>query len=138
MDFVDLTLKFATLATLLIGGMAVYIAVWNNSRQLAAHIFLTYSDRLRSLRSSVSYDLSRPEAISEAIYLIFEFHSLRRRGYVPSSIWEIWEADMTHLLNTAAFLELWPKIRSRFENHPHFLGWVADRQRLAGRPSVST
>jgi hypothetical protein len=130
---IDLILKFATLATLLVGGVAVYIAVRNNSRQLAAQIFLTYSDRLRSVRSSASNDISRPEAIWEATYLIFEFHSLRRRGYVPNSVWQIWESDMTDLLNTAAFVELWPKIQPRFRNHPHFLSWVAERHRVRGK-----
>lgn len=129
MHLADLILRFSTLATLLIGGIAVYIAVRNNSRQLAATVFLAYSDRLRAVRSSASNDFSRPEAILDAIYLIFEFHSLRRRGYIPAPIWQIWEADMTNLLNTPAFVELWPKLQPRFENHPHFLAWVAKRRR---------
>jgi hypothetical protein len=130
MHLIDLILKLGTLATLLVGGIAVYIAVRNNSRQLAAQIFLTYSDRLRAVRRSAANDFSRPEAILEAVYLIFEFHSLRRRGYVPNPVWRIWEADMTDLLNTAAFVDLWPKMQPRFENHPHFLAWVAERHRV--------
>ena len=132
MHLIDLILKFVALATLLIGGIAVYIAVRNNSRQLGAQIFLAYSDRLRAVRSAVANDFSRPEALSEATYLVFEFHSLRRRGYIANSIWQIWESDMTDLLNTTAFVELWPKIQPHFENHPHFLAWVAERHRLRG------
>lgn len=126
----DLVLKTITFGTLLVGACALYVAVRNNSRQLAAQIFLAYSNRVREIRSAVGNDFTKPEAILEAVYLIFEFHSLRRRGYVPTPIWQIWEADMTDLLNTPSFLQLWPSIRPRFENHPHFLTWVAERHRV--------
>ncbi|MBV9572243.1 MAG: hypothetical protein JO056_13470 [Alphaproteobacteria bacterium] len=123
----NLILKAITFGTLLIGACALYIAIRNNSRQLAAQIFLAYSSRVREIRSAAADDFNRPEAILEATYLIFEFHSLRRRGYAPKPIWQIWEADMTDLLNRPSFLHLWPTIRHRFENHPHFLAWVAER-----------
>jgi hypothetical protein len=129
MYLIDLILKAITFGTLLVGATALYIALRNNSRQLAAQIFLAYSDRVREIRSAAAYDLNKPEAILAVTYLIFEFYSLRRRGYVPKPIWQIWEADMTNLLNTPSFLELWPRIRNHFENHRHFLMWVAERHR---------
>lgn len=128
---IDFILKAMTISTVLVGATALYIAVRNNSRQLAAQIFLAYSDRVREVRSVTANEFDRPEAILDVIYLIFEFHSLKRRGYVPKPIWEIWEADMTDLLNAASFRELWPRIQHRFDNHPHFLTWVAERHRLA-------
>jgi hypothetical protein len=129
MHLIDLILKAITFGTLLVGAVALYIAVRNNSRQLAAQIFLAYSDRVREIRSAAAYDINKPEAILAVTYLIFEFHSPRRRGYVPKPIWEIWEADITNLLNTPSFLELWPTIRRHFESHRHFLIWVAERHR---------
>jgi len=126
----DLILKIATSGTLLVGATAIYIAVRNNSRQLAAQIFLAYSDRVRQVRNAAGNNLDRPQTILDLTYLIFEFHSLRRRGYVPDPVWQIWEADMTELLNTPAFLGLLPDIRRRFENHSHFLTWIGERHRV--------
>ena len=127
---IGLILHYVTIVSVLIGAIAVYTAVHSNSRQVAAQIFLAYSDRIREVRSATSNDFNRPEALLDATFLIFEFHSLRRRGYIATPIWQIWESDMTDFLNTAAFLELWPKIRHRFGNHSHFLAWVAERHRL--------
>lgn len=123
----DLILRIGTFGTLLVGATAVYIAVRNNSRQLAAQIFLAYSDRVREVRSAAGNDFDRPQTILDLTYLIFEFHSLRRRGYVPDPIWQIWEADMTDLLNTPSFLKVLPEIRRRFENHSYFLSWIGER-----------
>ena len=81
----DLVLKAITFGSLLVGACALYVAVRNNSRQLAAQIFLAYSNRVREIRSTVGSDFTKPGAILEAVYLIFEFHSLRRRGYVPKT-----------------------------------------------------
>jgi len=132
-DLLDRILHLVTIGTLLIGAVAVYTAVRGNSRQVAVQIFLAYSDRVRQVRRATFNDLTRPDALLEATYLIFEFYSLRRRGYIPNPIWQIWESDMTELLNTAAFLELWPKICHRFDHHPHFLTWVEERHRLRDR-----
>jgi hypothetical protein len=129
MYLVDLILKAVTFGTLLVGAIALYVAVRNNSRQLGAQIFLAYSNRIREIRIAAANEFNSPEAISAITYVIFEFHSLKRRGYVAKPIWEIWEADMCDLLNTASFIELWPQIRHRFENHRHFLAWVAERHR---------
>ena len=133
MYLLDLLLKIMTFGTLFVGATAVYIAVRNNSRQLAAQIFLAYSDRVRQVRSAAAGELDQPQTILDLTYLIFEFHSLRRRGYVPDPIWQIWEADMTDMLTTSAFLELLPEIRRRFENHSHFLTWIGERHRVQSR-----
>ena len=47
---IDLVFKFVTIGSVLTGGIAGYIAIRNNSRQVGAHIFLAYSDRIRNLR----------------------------------------------------------------------------------------
>jgi len=63
------------------------------------------------------------------MFLIFEFYSLRRKGYVSNAIWSIWESDITRLLNSASFQREWADIRERFDTHPHFVAWIHERQR---------
>jgi hypothetical protein len=124
----ELVFKFITIGSVLTSGIAVYIAIRNNSRQVGAHIFLAYSDRIRNLRVTLGENHS-PPALLEALYIIFEFYSLRRKGFVARSIWSIWEADITRLLNTPSFRREWPGLRDRFEIHPHFVAWVLERQK---------
>jgi hypothetical protein len=112
----------------LTSGIAIYIAVRNNSRQVGAQIFLNYSDRIRDLRVALGDDNYPKQALLEAMFIIFEFYSLRRQGYVSNSIWSIWESDITRLLNTASFLQEWNSIRERFDTHPDFVVWVQGRR----------
>jgi hypothetical protein len=139
MQLFDIALKIITNLSVIIGGIAVYIAVRSNSRQLGAQIFLAYSNRIHQLRLTLDVDIDvyRPlsdptdldsetrRAVVEALYAIFEFYSLRRRRYVATSIWIIWEPDMARLLNSTAFRHEWSLLRQRFETHPHFVAWVA-------------
>jgi hypothetical protein len=135
---VDIILKCVTIWSVMVGAIAVYIALRNNSRQLGAQIFLNYSDRIHKLRQTIplDVDVSKPlddirepshdvrRAISAMYYLIFEFYSLRKHGYVANAIWAIWELDIVRLLNTMAFREEWASIRQHFEIHPDFVRWV--------------
>jgi hypothetical protein len=125
----DVVLKFVTLATVIVGAIAVYIAVRNNSMQMAAQIFLAYSDRIRAIGLRGAADADDPRAVLESTYLMFEFYELRRRGYVARSIWSIWESDMVDLMNRPAYCREWGSLRYRFVNHPHFVDWVTRHQR---------
>jgi hypothetical protein len=129
MDYLlDNILKLVTIGSVLTGGIALYIAIRNNSRQVGAQIFLTYSDRIRTLRLELGADDYPRQGILDALYLIFEFFSLRRRGYVQLSIWSIWEADIKRLINTPPFRREWPSLRDRFSPHPAFIAWISEHQ----------
>jgi len=123
-SMIDLLLKFITIGSVLLSGIAIYIGMRNNSRQIGAHIFLSYSDRIRSLRATLAEDNYPPHMLLETMYLIFEFYSLRRRGYVSNSIWDIWESDITRFLSTESVRRKWGVLKDRFVSHPHFVGWV--------------
>ncbi len=136
----DVALKLVTIVSVLVGGVAVYIALRNNSRQIGAQIFLTYSSRIHYLRETRLFDVDLHHwprqtdeaenirhAILAAYWVIFEFYSLRRYGFVANSIWKIWEADIVRLLGTPAFQTEWDVIRPHFEVHSHFTAWVNAR-----------
>jgi hypothetical protein len=140
----DIILKVVTAGSIVTGLIAIHIALRNNNRQIGAQIFLAYSDRIHKLRHSLPLDADiyqLPEEITgEAVetarraiitsyYLIFEFHALRRHGYVADAIWSIWEADITRLLATTAFRREWPSVCRSFENHRHFSQWVTSLHR---------
>ena len=117
-------LSFVTLVSVCIAGIATYITVRHNGRQLGAQIFLAYSDRVRELRKAAALDVRDIDVIINATFLIFELYELRRRGYVSSSIWSIWDRDIADLLRTDYFRAQWGMLRPRLHNHAHFVNWV--------------
>jgi hypothetical protein len=128
-------LSSVTLISVCIAAIATYITVRHNSRQLGAEIFLSYSDRVRELREATALRSQDIEVNSRATFLIFELYELRRRGYVSSSIWSIWDRDITDLLRSDHFRTQWDALKDRLRNHVHFVKWV-DGQLNDVRPSI--
>jgi hypothetical protein len=136
-------MNYVSIGGAVISASAVYIAVYNNNRQLGAQIFLTYSNRLQLLRRSLSpekrslrflddehdeLNAESRQVVAEGIYLIFEFYSLRRHGYVGRRIWNVWEPDIVQLLKSSIVQREWEHLRSEFEIHPKFAEWVSRYQ----------
>jgi hypothetical protein len=125
----DHLLKFVEFGSLAIAAAAVYITVRNNTRQLNAQIFLAYSNRVQAIRGMTANNVVNREDAAAILFLIFEFYELKRRGFVASAIWSIWDHDMSDLLCSESFQTQWREIRPRFKNHPHFLRWVDSHAR---------
>jgi hypothetical protein len=117
-------LSFVTVGSVCIAGIATYITVRNNNRQLGAQIFLAYSERVREIRQSAVLNTGDLEATLRATFLVFELYELRRRGYVSSAIWSIWDRDIGDLLRTQNFQAQWTTLKDRLRNHAHFVAWV--------------
>jgi len=151
---IELVLRFVTLGSVLVGAAAIFIALRNNTRQLGAQIFLSYSDRIHKLRLSLPHDyydsrlaggadgVLNPETrrfVIEILQLVFELHALKRHGYVDKQIWRVWEPDIDRLLRSPAVRREWPSLEREFATHPKFVTWVEQRQGSAGagRPVTS-
>jgi mannosyltransferase OCH1-like enzyme len=132
-----------TLGSVITGAIAIYTALRSSNKRLGAEIFLRYSDRLSALRlnipTEVFFDRLSPMAreltleerrsTHQAIYSIFELYALRRHGFVPATIWQIWEPDIERLLSSPTFLTEFKTMRIEFErHHPDFSRWVAELQ----------
>ena len=120
-------LSFVTLASVCVAAIATYITVRHNSRQLGAQIFLAYSDRVRELREAAALQSHDIEVTLRATFLVFELYELRRRGYISTAIWSIWDRDITDLLRTDNFRAQWDTLVVRLRNHVHFVKWVNDQ-----------
>jgi hypothetical protein len=134
-----------TMGSVVVGGVAVYTAIHNNSRALNAQIFLTYSDRLQSIRRSMREDLmttrlSSPDCTAERViptgaietlHLIFELYQLKGQGYVKTSIWAVWCRDIDRFLRASIIRQGHQQLKDEFEGHPMFIRWIEERQALA-------
>jgi hypothetical protein len=126
-NMIQQLLSLVTLASVCIAAIATYITVRHNSQQLGAQVFLAYSDRVRELRQANAREVRDIEVTLSATFLIFELYELRRRGYVSSAIWSIWDRDIVDLLRTDEFRIQWDTLRIRLRNHVHFIKWVDDQ-----------
>lgn len=131
-----------TTGSVFVGATAVYAAIHNHSRQINAQIFLAYSDRLQSIRRSMRSDLLSTRAVDpdpsqereippgaiETLHLIFELYELKEQGYVKASIWAVWRRDIDRFLNAPAIRQGHDQVGREFEGHPHFIGWIGERQ----------
>ena len=120
-------LSLVTLVSVCIAAIATYITVRHNSQQLGAQIFLAYSGRVREIRQAAVQGSPDIEVTLSATFLIFELYELRRRGYVSSAIWSIWDRDVVDLLRTDEFRAQWDILRIRLRNHVHFIKWVDEQ-----------
>jgi hypothetical protein len=119
--------SLVTFVSVCIAGTATYITVRHNSQQLGAQIFLAYSGHLREIRQAAALKSPDAEMTLSATFLIFELFELKRRGYVSTAIWSIWDRDIVDLLHTDQFRDQWEALRLRLRNHVHFIKWVDDQ-----------
>jgi hypothetical protein len=134
----DHILKFMTLGTVIVSGIAIYAALHTNNRRLGADIFLRYSDRISDLRRSlptiaffesggpgdVEMTPAERRAAHEVIYSIFELYELKVHGLVPLAIWKIREPDIERLLSLPVFRQELAALQGRIARHPRFARWV--------------
>ena len=137
----DHILKFVTLGTVIVGGIAIYTALHTNNRRLGADIFLRYSDRISDLRRNLPitafFEQDVPDNIEmtpeerraahEMIYSIFELYELRVHGFLPSTIWRIREPDIERLLSLPFFRHELAGLQDRFARHPRFATWLGSQ-----------
>ena len=119
--------SLVTFGSVCIAGIATYITVRHNSQQLGAQTFLAYSGHVREIRQAAALKSPDVEMTLSATFLIFELFELRRRGYVSTAIWSIWDRDVIDLLRTDQFRAQWQSLRIRLRNHVHFIKWVDDQ-----------
>jgi hypothetical protein len=134
----DHILKFVTLGTVIVSGIAIYMALHTNNRRLGADIFLRYSDRISDLRRRLpttaffepvdpgDMEMTPEErrAAHEVIYSIFELYELKVHGLIPSAIWKIREPDIERLLSLPVFRQELAALQGRLARHPRLAAWV--------------
>lgn len=130
-----------------VGMVAVYVGMRNNTRQLNAQIFLSFSDRLQTIRTMLRTELLpiwtadiAPEerarilpGLLQVLHLILELYELRQQGYVPPRMWVVWSRSIDRFLRTPIVRSLRDEIHFEFEGHDGFLAWVEQRQAQAVR-----
>ena len=115
----DTLIPLSQLGTLFIGSLGIGVALLNQRRQLNAQMFIEFSRRFEDLLRlfpteawlanrnpeqplpPVSQEIT--ECTLYCVQFIADVYYLRKGGYIPKSLWALWEREITRTLSGPVF-----------------------------------
>lgn len=128
-------IQYATLLSILMGGLGVAVAVSNHRVQVKTQIFLAMSAQYSELlkNSSAGFWLSvppgteLPERTEDLTISTLRFctlvsltHLLYREGRIPKRMWELMLRSAERRFRSPLFMREWEHLRTEFEAFPEF------------------
>jgi hypothetical protein len=138
-------LQYATLLSLLIGGLSVGVAVLIHREQVKTQIFLELSARYDELLQSSStscwlnmpMNAVLPERTGEFTISTLRFCTLVSLAYylfrerrIPKPMWHLMLSSVERRMRTPLFLREWEDLKSEFESFPEFVVLVTSVQKM--------
>lgn len=141
LDLLNLLAQVATLVSVVIGIVGVWIGVRIYRRQMNAQIFMAYAERYERIMESfpdfhLRFDIDNPPPESEQLSLCVlkylnlsseEFYMWKSK-YLDDDVWNIWEHELKRMLQSRLIEREWPKLRKEFESYRAFLEFVEKAQ----------
>ena len=133
-------IQYATLLSLLMGGLGVVVAVLNHREQVKTQIFLAMSAQYDELlkNSSAAFWLSvpvgteLPERTDDLTISMLRFCTLVSLTYllfcerrIPKRMWELMLRSAERRFRSPLFMREWEHLRTEFESFPEFVALVA-------------
>ena len=141
-------IQYATLLSLLMGGLGVVVAVLNHREQVKTQIFLAMSAQYDELlkNSSAEFWLSvppgteLPERTDDLTISMLRFCTLVSLTYllfcerrIPKRMWELMLRSAERRFRSPLFVREWEHLRTEFESFPEFVSLVASVHRMSSR-----
>jgi hypothetical protein len=139
----EMSIRIATLLSVVIGVLTVWAAVQGLRRQLHVQIFLAYTERFERImesfpqaawRSRTDSTNALPDASPELQIAILRYLNicaeefyLHRGGFLSSKAWRIWEAELIRTLRSLLVRREWPALSGEFAAYPAFRQYVAEK-----------
>ena len=140
-------IQYATLLSLLMGGLGVVVAVLNHRVQVKTQIFLALSAQYDELlkNSSAAFWLSVPggtelsEPTNDLTISMLRFctlvsltHLLYRERRIPERMWELMLFSAERRFRSPLFMREWAHLKIEFESFPEFIALVTAVHHGAG------
>jgi hypothetical protein len=140
-------LQYATLLSLLMGGLSLAVAVVIHREQAKTQIFLAmsaqYSELLKNSSAGVWLSVAPctelPERTDDLIISMLRFCTLVSMTYllflerrVPRRMWELMLRSAERRFRSPLFMREWEYLRAEFEAFPEFITLVASVHRENG------
>jgi hypothetical protein len=136
----DVVVQFSQVGTLVLGSLGVWVAMFNQRRQLNAQMFIEISGRFQELlrmfpteawlaNRNPNQPLPAPsqEITDCSLYcmqLIADVYHLRQGGYISKGLWNAWEREIKHTLEGRIFRREWEGLSVEFSHKGHFLQYI--------------
>jgi hypothetical protein len=140
-------IQYATLLSILMGGLGVVVAVSNHRVQVKTQIFLAMSAQYSELlkNSSAGFWLSLPagmelpERTDDLTISMLRFctlvsltYLLFRERRIPRRMWELMLHSAERRFRSPLFMREWEHLRIEFESFPEFVSLVTSVHHGAG------
>ena len=136
----DVFVQCSQVGTLLLGCLGVWVAMFNQRRQLNAQMFIEVSGRFQELlrmfpteawlaNRNSSQPLPAPshEITDCTLYcfqLIADVYHVRQGGYISKALWKAWEREIKHILDGRLFRREWEGLAIEFSHNEDFLHYI--------------
>jgi hypothetical protein len=143
--YIGQIIQYATLLSLLMGGLGLVVAVMNHREQVKTQIFLAMSAQYDELlkNSSAEFWLSMPhgtelpERTDDLIISMLRFctlvsltHLLYLERRIPKRMWELMLRSAERRFRSPLFMREWEHLRTEFESFPEFVALVTSVHRM--------
>jgi hypothetical protein len=138
-------IQYATLLSILMGGLGVVVAISNRRVQVKTQIFLAmsaqYSELLKNSSAgfwlSVPPDRELPERTDDLTISTLRFCTLVSLTYllflerrIPIRMWELMLRSAERRFRSPLFMREWEQLRTEFESFPEFVTLVISAHRM--------
>jgi hypothetical protein len=136
----DTLVQLGQVGTLVLGSLGVWVAMFNQRRQLNAQMFIEVSRRFQDLlrmfpteawlanrNPSAPLPPTSQEITDCTLYciqLIADVYHLRQGGYISKRLWSAWEREIRHTLEGPVFQREWKTLAVEFSHNRNFLRYL--------------
>ena len=143
--YIGQIIQYATLLSLLMGGLGLVVAVVNHREQVKTQIFLAMSAQYDELlkNSSAAFWLSvpvgtePPERTDDLSISMLRFCTLVSltyllfcEGRIPKRMWELMLRSAERRFRSPLFVREWEHLKTEFESFPEFVALVSSVHRV--------
>jgi hypothetical protein len=146
----DVVVQLCQVGTLVLGSLGVWVAMFNQRRQLNAQMFIEVSGRFQELLRLFPTEAwlanrnpSKPlpprsrEITDCTLYcfqLIADVYHVHEGGYISKKLWNAWEREIKHILEGQVFRREWEGLAVEFSHNAEFLDYI---NALMSKPKMS-
>jgi hypothetical protein len=136
----DNFVQLCQVGTLILGSLGVWVAMFNQRKQLNAQMFIEVSGRFQELlrlfpteawlaNRNPGQPLPPPsrEITDCTLYcfqLISDVYHVHQGGYISKKLWKAWEREIKHILDGRIFRREWEGLAVEFSHNEDFLRYI--------------
>ena len=136
----DIFVQLCQVGTLILGSLGVWVAMFNQRKQLNAQMFIEVSGRFQELLRLFPTEAwlanrnpnqplpPRTREITDCtlycLQLVADVYHVHQSGYISKALWNAWEREIKHILDGRVFRREWEGLEVEFSHNEDFLHYI--------------